>query len=72
RAVESGNTKTTLWKLRVAQAGLARRASGKFNGDVCNGYLRIAQDRWRGAPAREVEKIKAFIVITVSFSFSSL
>ncbi|MCI33378.1 hypothetical protein A2U01_0054595, partial [Trifolium medium] len=33
RAVESGNSKMTLWKLRVAQVGLARRAVGKFKQD---------------------------------------
>ncbi|MCI33996.1 hypothetical protein A2U01_0055214, partial [Trifolium medium] len=55
RAVESGSTNMCLCELRVAQAGVARRAVEKFKKDERNGYLRVAQDRWRGAPAREVE-----------------
>ncbi|MCI89100.1 hypothetical protein A2U01_0110388, partial [Trifolium medium] len=27
---------------------------------VCNGYLRVAQDRWRAAQARELVQIFAF------------
>ncbi|MCI02491.1 hypothetical protein A2U01_0023524, partial [Trifolium medium] len=59
RAFESVNIKMIFWELRVAQAGLARRTVEKFKQDVCNGYLRVVQDRWRGAPALEFVKIKA-------------
>ncbi|MCI65157.1 hypothetical protein A2U01_0086415, partial [Trifolium medium] len=46
--------KMSLRQLRVAQPGMARRASTKFKLQMCNGYLRVAQDRWRGATAREL------------------
>ncbi|MCI65191.1 hypothetical protein A2U01_0086449, partial [Trifolium medium] len=62
RAVEAGNTQMSLWKLRVAHVGLARRTSRKFKLDWRNGYLCVAQDRWRGAPVREIVQISAFIV----------
>ncbi|MCI63173.1 hypothetical protein A2U01_0084430, partial [Trifolium medium] len=68
RAVESGNTKMSLWNLCVAQVGLTRRASRKFKLDWRNGYLPVAQDRWRGAPVREIVQNLAFIMEkTVSF-----
>ncbi|MCI37635.1 hypothetical protein A2U01_0058859, partial [Trifolium medium] len=60
RAVESGTLRNLLWKLRVAQDKVARRAVGKFKEEGHNGYLRVVQNRWRGAPARECVKINAF------------
>ncbi|MCI20543.1 hypothetical protein A2U01_0041705, partial [Trifolium medium] len=36
-----------------------RGAQLKFKSDVHNDYLRVAQGRWRGAPAEGYEKITA-------------
>ncbi|MCI87370.1 hypothetical protein A2U01_0108653, partial [Trifolium medium] len=53
------SSRSPFWKVRVAQADMARRAAGNSKQNVHNGYLRVAQGIWRGAPAQGFEEIKA-------------
>ncbi|MCI81296.1 hypothetical protein A2U01_0102569, partial [Trifolium medium] len=45
---------------RAGWFGAARQFKIQMN--QCNGNLRVAQDRWRGVPVREIVQNFAFIV----------
>ncbi|MCI47428.1 hypothetical protein A2U01_0068670 [Trifolium medium] len=59
-AVQFTSSRSPFWNVRVAQADMARHAEEISNQNVHNGYLRVAQGIWRGAPAWGFEEIKAF------------
>ncbi|MCI40969.1 hypothetical protein A2U01_0062202, partial [Trifolium medium] len=59
-AVKFTSSRNLVWKVRVAQNDMARCATEISKQDVHNGNLRVAQGKWRGAPARDYEEITAF------------